>query len=251
MPDTRFVNWPGSRDQLAVWYATPLGQEVAAATRERLRRLLGDVHGQHGMQIGGSTHASDLLSLANLGHANFLRGETGDSLMAEPEALPVASESLNLLVLCHVLEFREQPQAMLQEAERVLAPEGRLLLVVFNPWSLFGVRRMLPHDGVPWSGRFPGILRLHWWCRSAGLAIEARSGCWLRPPAHGQGLRRRLAWMERGHVAFDRYGAIQILRMRKRVTRPTPIPLGSWWRRPGTVQSARGAVPPQTRQCSR
>ena len=249
MLDTRFANWPASREQLAVWYATPLGQAVAAATHERLARLLADVHGQRGMQIGGSTPASDLLRLATLGHASFLRGEAGDSLGAEPEFLPIASGSLNALVLCHVLEFRDQPEAILREAERVLTPEGRLVLVVFNPWSLFGLRRLLPHDGVPWSGRFPGILRLHCWCRRAGLVVEVQAGCWRRPPAHGPRLRRGLAWMERGHAALDQCGAVRILRVRKRETRLTPIPLGAWWRRIGALQPARGSAPTRMQRC--
>lgn len=231
MSDTCFANWPRSRDRLGAWYATPLGEELATATMERAATLLDGVHGEHALQIGAARDASDLLVAANLGHHLYLRGQAGDSLMGEPEALPLASGSIHLLVLWHVLEYRDDPGALLREAERVLAPEGRLLLIVFNPWSLFGLRRVLPHDGVPWSGRFPGRLRLHFRLRRAGMAVEATAGCWRRPPAHGARLRRWLAWLERGHRLLDHCGAVQIIRARKRRNCPTPLALDAQWRR--------------------
>jgi SAM-dependent methyltransferase len=230
VPDTCFANWPRSRDRLATWYETPLGRELAFATMVRAADLLDGLHGEHALQIGGARHASDLLGAASAGHHLYIRGQVGDSLSAEPEALPLASGSIHLLVLWHVLEYRDDPVAVLSEAERVLAPEGHLLLVTFNPWSLFGLRRVLPHDGVPWSGHFPGRLRLHFRLRRAGLGVEATAGCWRRPPAHGARLRHWLGWLERGHRVLDYLGGIQLIRARKRQTFPTPIALGSNWR---------------------
>lgn len=229
--DSGFANWPESRERMAAWYATSLGRELDASIRSRARELLRDVHGQHALQIGGTVRGAHLLEYANVGRRMLLLGEETDTLKAEPELLPFASDSINLLVLCHMMEYRESPRALLAEAERVLAPEGRMLIVGFNAWSLFGLRRGLPHDGVPWNGRFRGAWRLRHWCSKTGLSLEARTGCWRRPPAHGCRMRRWLAWMERGNRFFDRYGAVQLLLLRKRVIPVNPIPLGSYWRR--------------------
>ncbi|MFM1760358.1 MAG: hypothetical protein RLY75_1629, partial [Pseudomonadota bacterium] len=57
--------------------------------------------------------------------------------------LPFASESIDLLVLPHVLEFAADPHQILREAERVLRPEGRLIISGFNPASLWGMRQYL------------------------------------------------------------------------------------------------------------
>lgn len=223
--DSSFANWPEARERMAAWYATPLGRELDAAIQDRARRLLLDVHGQHALQIGGSARDTDFLAHANMGHRIHLIGEAGDAFHGEPEMLPLTSGSINLLVLCHILEFREDPLTLLTEAERVLAPEGRMLIVSFNAWSLFGLRRALPHDGVPWSGRFQGHWRTRYWCRRTGLEIENRAGCWRRPPAHGYRLRRWLGWLEHGHASLDRCGAVQLLLVRKRRIPLNPIPL--------------------------
>ena len=254
MPDSCFANWPGSRSRLADWYETPLGVELDRCVHECLRELLADVRGQHGLQVGAAARGDEALVLANIGHHLLLRGEPGDALQAEPEHLPLASGSLNLLVLFHVVEYRDSPQALFMEAERVLAPEGRLLVVAFNPSSLFGLRRVLPHDGAPWHGAFPGLLRLHWWCRRAELKVEELRGCWRRPPAHGHRLRALLYWLERGPRLFDYWGAIHVLRARKRRVPVTPVRLESRWRRwlhglqparPGVSRLRAGPAPDQ------
>src|SRR5690606_37876295 len=56
--------------------------------------------------------------------------------VADAAALPLASQSVELLVLPHVLEYAHDAHAVLREAERVLLPEGRLVIVGFNPRSL-------------------------------------------------------------------------------------------------------------------
>src|SRR5690606_4575216 len=60
-----------------------------------------------------------------------------------PAALPLASQSVDLLVLPHTLEYADDPHAVLREAERVLIHEGRLIIAGFNPWSLWGARHRL------------------------------------------------------------------------------------------------------------
>ncbi len=231
MSDPCFASWPQARQRLADWYETPLGLELTRQIHERLREVLTDLHGEHGLQIGAGARRDDSLVLANLGHRLHLREEAGDALAAAPERLPLASGSLNLLVLCHVIEYHDGPEMLIAEAERVLAPEGRLVVVVFNPWSLFGLRRLLPHDGVPWNGRFPSMLRLYWWCRRADLRVESVAGCWRRPPAHGACLRWGLGWLERGPRFFDHCGAVQVVRVRKRRIPATPVRLKEGWRR--------------------
>ncbi|MCQ4062135.1 class I SAM-dependent methyltransferase, partial [Klebsiella pneumoniae] len=59
---------------------------------------------------------------------------------AEFEELPFESQSLDMIVLPHVLEFSEDPHQLLREVERVLMPEGRVVITGFNPMSLWGLR---------------------------------------------------------------------------------------------------------------
>lgn len=66
-------------------------------------------------------------------------GETA-SFRADLHELPVANGALDAVVLHHVLEGADDPRTAIREVARVLAPGGRLLIVSFNPWSLWGIR---------------------------------------------------------------------------------------------------------------
>lgn len=226
------ANWFLSRSLLADWYATALGREVDAAVAAAVERCLADSHGERGLQVGATARSRDLLAAARLGHRMYLCADGNDGLTADPEQLPLASDSINLLVLCHVIEFHQRPQAVLAEAERVLRGEGRVLLIAFNAWSLLGLCHWLKGGAMPEGvARMPGVWQLRTWCRSHGLELEHRGGCWRRPPVHNPRVRQMLAWMERGHRVFDRWGGIQILRLEKRRTPFNPIPLQGRWRR--------------------
>jgi SAM-dependent methyltransferase len=63
------------------------------------------------------------------------------ALCCEPEYLPFADQSLDLVVLPHTLERAEDPHRSLAEVERVLRPEGRVVIVGLNPVSLWGLRQ--------------------------------------------------------------------------------------------------------------
>lgn len=63
------------------------------------------------------------------------------------DALPLPSDTFDLVVLHHALDFCAQPQRVLAEAARVIRPGGRIVLIGFNPYSLLGVGKWLL---APW-----------------------------------------------------------------------------------------------------
>lgn len=56
-------------------------------------------------------------------------------IVADPTELPVATEVIDVLILPHILEFESDPHQILREADRVLKPEGRIVILGINPWS--------------------------------------------------------------------------------------------------------------------
>jgi ubiquinone/menaquinone biosynthesis C-methylase UbiE len=60
-------------------------------------------------------------------------------------ALPFPANSLDLVVLPHTLELDADPHATLREVERVLVPEGRVVICGVNPASLWGLRQRRAH----------------------------------------------------------------------------------------------------------
>jgi ubiquinone/menaquinone biosynthesis C-methylase UbiE len=94
--------------------------------------------------------------------------------------LPFAAHSIDLVVMPHVLEFRADPHQILREVERVLIPEGEVLITGFNPISIWGLRRALPNcpGHFPWNGHYLSVRRLKDWLQLLGFEVE-RGSFWL------------------------------------------------------------------------
>jgi SAM-dependent methyltransferase len=60
----------------------------------------------------------------------------GDLTCLETE-LPLLRESIDLIYLLHAVDVCERPAQLFEELERVLTPEGNLMLVGLNPYSLW------------------------------------------------------------------------------------------------------------------
>ncbi len=202
----------------AEWFETPLGQHLQFREQRYFDNAVTDVFGFNAVQVG-------------LPHIDFLRNsriplrvtcavETAARVRADPMCMPFESQSLDLLLLPHVLEFSANPHQVLREAERVLRPEGRLVLAGFNPRSLWGLSRVLQggERGYPWNGSFLNISRVKDWMALLGLEVAAGSMCCYRPPLNRESWLRRMRFME---PAGDRWwamgGGVYFLQAVKRV----------------------------------
>ena len=155
---------------------------------------------------------------------------TAVALHCDFEALPFDTASLDLLVLPHALELARDPHLALREVERVLVPEGRVVIVGFNPSSLWGLRQWLgrlrrrfsAHPRrelfLPAEGEFLGYRRLRDWLRLLSFEVEAgRFGCY-RPPLGAQAWLARFAWADRvGERWWPVFGAVYFVVAVKRV----------------------------------
>ena len=152
------------------------------------------------------------------------------ALHCDFDALPFDSASLDLLVLPHTLELARDPHLALREVERVLVPEGRVVIVGFNPSSPWGLRQWLGRlrrrfsvDSkrelfLPAEGEFLGYRRLRDWLRLLSFEVEAgRFGCY-RPPLGAQKWLARFAWADRvGERWWPVFGAVYFVVAVKRV----------------------------------
>ena len=122
----------------------------------------------------------------------------------------------------HTLEFTSDPHRLLREAERVLMPEGQLIILGFNSLSLWGARqsvgKMTGRPFVPAAVDLIAFTRLKDWIKLLGFDLErGRFGCY-RPPLGSDQWLSRYGFME---AAGDRwwpiFGATYMIKAIKRV----------------------------------
>jgi len=165
--------------------------------------------------------------------------------------LPFESQSVDLLVMPHTLEFTEDPHALLREAERVLVPEGKLVIVGFNSLSLWGVRqsvgRLSSRPFLPAETDLIAFTRLKDWIKLLGFELSrGRFGCY-RPPLGNQQWLDRCGFMEpAGDRWWPIFGAVYLITAVKRVSRINLIG-PAWKKKTAAVPALAPVAAPNTR----
>ncbi|MBC9071515.1 methyltransferase domain-containing protein [Thauera sp. CAU 1555] len=184
---------------LSDWLDTPQGRYLLGWEQEGFDRLVADLFGYNAVQIG--LPEVDFLR-ANRMPFRFHADRLGEAaVITRSEALPFASASLDLVILPHVLEFSSTPHQVLREVERVLMPEGNVIISGFNPFSLWGLRRLAARrrGAFPWRGQYLSPFRIKDWLTLLGFETQSAGfGCYA--PAV-----RSEQWLARWHF-LDRAG---------------------------------------------
>lgn len=204
----------------AAWFETPLGRELLAREQAYFDDTVGNIFGFNALQLGLSQF--DFLRAARIPLRAAIDREAGGPavrVVADFHHLPVATQSIDLLVAPHVLEFAADPHQILREVERVLMPEGHLVLSGFNPLSLWGVKRLLNRQAAyPWSGHFFSVARMKDWLSLLNFEMTGGRLCCYTPPITSTRWRSRLAFLERaGDRWWPLFGGVYFLVAKKRV----------------------------------
>lgn len=220
---------PDLQPDLTQWYASELGSELLRAEETLLANILPELFGYHAVQLG-QVVPHNLLSASRIRHRTIVAAdpcvEGLSPLKALPELLPFATGSIDLVLIHHGVDTAVSTHALLREASRVLIPGGHLLVVGFNPWSLWGLWRLLrlPWSRTPWLRRFVSPQRLADWMRLLDFEVVGVESAFFTPPLQSTLVRRRLAWLERlGPRYWSQAGASYVLLARKHEFGMTPI----------------------------
>jgi SAM-dependent methyltransferase len=204
----------------------PSGIYIHAWEQQVLDQLTADIFGFNAVQIG--------LPQINCLAASRMPNKwiTNDKLIADSpnpiallhafEELPFESQSIDLVVLPHVLEFAAEPHQVLREVERVLIPEGRLIICGFNKASLWGARQAMGRFAnnyfLPRDGEFISLLRLKDWLKLLNMEVDRGNfGCYVPPINNHQWLQRFHFLETAGERWWPVLGAAYILQAVKRV----------------------------------
>jgi len=228
-----------TRQQLRDWYEGMPGQWLEAEEQRLLNEILPTLFGYHLLQVGVSYMDDCLVSSkipnqmvmdideppcvdnlreVSLKRVNYLRGA--------PECLPIASDSLDVLMLSHTLEFTSNPHEILREADRTLIPDGHVIIFGFNPWGWWMLWRVILRwrGKPPWCGRFIRFSRLRDWLQLLGFDIVEAHGYFYRPPFAHKGLMAKLSFFEKlGSRWWTFFSGAYLIVAKKRVATLTPI----------------------------
>lgn len=222
-------------DELADWYAEPLGEAFALLEADCLEQVLPGLFGYTALQIGSSFQKFWLQSSA-IPHKIFLdcsfqKQDThskviSSALVCEYECLPFPSESLDLVFLPHTLEFCSDPFALLKEVARVLIPEGHIIIFGFNPFSLWGIWKFFAKKktSFPWN-----ITPMSFFQLKRALAEESFHICYhealfYRPPINNYRWLKKLLFLETlGRLCWPYPGSVQFMVARRKVAALTPL----------------------------
>ncbi len=202
------------------WLKTPAGQYVLNWEQVKHDELVADIFGFNAVQLSLPCH--DFLR-ANRMPFRF-RCDDGrydgiSEVRSDLHYLPFANNSIDLVVMPHTLEFDSNPHQVLREVERVLVPEGHVIVTGFNPFSLWGAKRKLSRREAlpPWRGAYLSVPRLKDWFSLLGFEMQAGAyGCYA-PAVTQEKWLRRFQFMD---AAGDRWwpiaGAVYVVQAVKR-----------------------------------
>jgi len=203
------------------WLCSPQGDYVLAWERAAIDEAVADVFGYNALQLG--MPQLDLLRENRIPFRQIAGTPSAGRMVdvnCDLRQLPFAANSIDLVVLPHVLEFYDEPHQILREVERVLIPEGQVVLAGFNPWSPWGLRRRLSprENAFPWQGQYLSPTRAKDWLQLLGFEVERpRYGCHA-PPCRSERWLQRWRWLEAvGARAWPIGGGVYLLRATKRV----------------------------------
>lgn len=147
---------------LQSFYAGPLGQAARSMMANRLASLWPDVAGLDMLGYGYATPLLDPMSETTRRCVAFMPAEQGverwpdagriAAAIGDEDRLPFADSVFDRIVMVHALEEAKEPRTLLREVWRVLAPEGRLIVVVANRRGLWANAEATPFGhGRPYT----------------------------------------------------------------------------------------------------
>ncbi|MCO1333297.1 class I SAM-dependent methyltransferase [Microbulbifer sp. OS29] len=215
---------------LSHWFSSALGEEILSQQLALAQPMIEGFFGYHLLQAS-VTQKVDFAASSRINHRFRLGAsqEQGGAAIVEFEQLPLPSESIDVVLLHHLLDFASHPHQVLREAARVLIPGGHMLLIGFNPFSMLGLSRFLFSRGVYQRGNQLRAARVADWMNLLDLQAGRVDRGFFRLPLQQQDLLSKTAWMERlGSRLHLPWGGFYIIVARKEVARVRTIKIN--WR---------------------
>lgn len=217
------------------WLETKSGQALFRQECLLAHAELERVFGDQILQIGawgppGVQPCKGLLEAARTQAALMLSAapDAAADALCQPERLAIRTDSVDAVLLPHTLEISPNPHAVLREVHRILRPDGKLLVLGFNPNSWWGVRHRVALQGFPRGiRRHISRRRLKDWLRLLNLTIAAVRPCYVTAPNNNlQQLFQRSGHCASAYLLVARKETLPVTVVRPRLGRRAALVKG-------------------------
>jgi SAM-dependent methyltransferase len=208
------------------WSDLPNGLLILDEINQVLSPWSTKFFGYHLLKIGSLSSAINM-DQSPIKHQVSLSHLAGtEDVVADMDDLPLLKHSVDVCILSHALEFSLDPHHVVREANRVLIPDGYLVITGFNPFSLAGLNKINPfrYKNTPWNERFFTPMRVKDWLHLMGYEIltdERRLHSTLAGNMSEGGMA--LQWRDFAQHFLSGIGSIYVIVAKKRVLPLTPI----------------------------
>lgn len=209
---------------LREFYARPLGTVVRRLIVQRLRARWGDVSG---MAVFGLGYAAPYLGVfrneaacvgalmpASQGVIAWPQNGPRQATLVHEDDLPLPDSCADRMLIVHSVETTENTRALLREVWRVLAPEGRVILIVPNRRGLWARFDTTPFgNGRPYSrGQITRLLR-----DAMFTPLDWDQALYMPPLNLNVLLRSAIAWERMGAIFWPAFGGVNIVEATKQI----------------------------------
>jgi SAM-dependent methyltransferase len=213
------------RNFLFAWYQTPRGKLLKDLEAEYLKKSITVSCKQNILQIGGLGWESEFIDCSlyksyTVLDAKGLGCDKAQKIQSKAYSLPLQTDSMDMIIVPHLLEFDTHRFQTMREIERVLKPEGLLVILNFNPWSLW-VRYQFLWDkkmADSWGGHFISRARVLDWLKLLNFEVSMSSEFKLDSISSKQG-----KLIKYGHTFFFTAYGIKAIKRRYNIIPLTPI----------------------------
>lgn len=208
------------------WHQVPLAPQLQQLEMATITPILQRCFGYHLLKIGelaAQVDTSQCLIEYQVQFTEQYIEQTG--VTGHYDDLPFQSNSVDAILMMHVLENNNDPHQVLREAHRVLLANGNLVLTLFNPYSLLWFNKQWPitKNKAFTKGRWFSLHRICDWLQLLGFEVQLQQYCSyassFTPKESGDD--SRIAKVQK--LLFPKSGNVCVIKAKKREWPVTPV----------------------------
>lgn len=219
------------REKFSAWFNSELGRQVFYCEQQQLADILPGLLGYRILQYGHAANSNYLSSSRIVNQTVLFLDDVEidkhlNAIHTQAEALPIAADSIDVIVLPHILEYSKDPRKLLRELGRVLIGQGHVIIIGINPLSLWGLWHLFLcwWGKMPWSGQLISIHRLKDWLSLLDFEVEKTNCFFFSPPIQRTRVFKKFMPLERfGRYCWPVFGGLYMVNARKRVFPLNPV----------------------------